>query len=246
MSRQASPSTSENRLLACLSAADRDLLAPRLKSVKLKLRQRLEMPRRRIRAVYFIDHGLASVVAIGGDRRQTEVGIIGREGMTGLALVMGSDSSAHDTFVQGEGAAHCITAGDLQEAIASSRSLHATLLRYAYVCSVSLAYTALANAQASIEECLARWLLMAHDRSHNDEIHLTHEFLSLMLGTRRAGVTTALNAFDTRGWISHSRGCITIIDRDALQQFAAGLYGVPEAEYQRLLGTLQPGLVLAR
>src|SRR5262249_26356747 len=150
------------------------------------------------------------------------------------------DRSVHDTFVQSEGAAYCIAAADLQDALRSSRSLHDTLLRYAYVCSVSVAYTALANAQASIEERLARWLLMAHERSHDVQIHLTHEFLSLMLGTRRAGVNTALNAFDTRGWISHSRGCITIINRDALQLFAAGFYGVPEAEYQRLLGKLQP------
>jgi CRP-like cAMP-binding protein len=237
---QDSLGTSKNRLLACLSAADRDLLAPCLKSVQLKLRQRLEMPNQQIRAVYFIEHGLVSVLAKGsGDRRQTEVGVIGREGMTGLALVMGSDRSAHETFVQSEGAAHCISAADLQDAIQSSRSLHATLLRYACVCSVSLAQTALANAQASTEERLARWLLMAHDRSHNDQIHLTHEFLSLMLGVRRAGVTTVLNAFDTRGWISHSRGCITIVDRNALQRFAADLYGVPEAEYRRLLGSLQ-------
>jgi len=83
---------------------------------------------------------------------------------------------------------------------------------------------------------------MAHDRSHNGQIHLTHEFLSLMLGTRRAGVSTALNGFDTRGWITHSRGCITIVDRNALQDFAGGLYGIPEAEYQRLLGRLQPAL----
>src|SRR5262249_16742777 len=163
---QDSLATSKNRLLACLSVADRDLLTPCLKPVQLKLRQRLELPNQRIRAVYFIEHGLVSVVAMcGDDRRQTEGGVLGREGMTGLALLMGSDRAAHDTFVQSEGAALCTSAADLKDAIASSRSLHATLLRYAYVCSVSVAYTALANAQASIEERLARWLLMAHDRS---------------------------------------------------------------------------------
>ena len=115
---QDSLATSKNRLLACLSAADRDLLAPCLKPVQLKMRQRLEMPNQRIRAVYFVEHGLVSVVAIGGgDRGQTEAGVIGREGMTGLALVLGSDRSVHDTFVQSEGAAHCITAADLQGAI---------------------------------------------------------------------------------------------------------------------------------
>ena len=243
MLAQDSLGKSKNRLLACLSAADRDLLAPCLKLVPLNTRQRLEMPNQLIRAVYFIEHGLVSVVAMaGGNRRQAEISVIGREGMTGVALILGSDRSVHDTFVQSEGAAHCITAADLQGAMASSRSLHGTLLRYAYVCSVSLAHTALANAQASVEERLARWLLMAHDRSHNDQMHLTHEFLSLMLGIRRASVTTALNAFDARGWINHSRGCVAIIDREALQEFATGLYGVPEAEYQRLLGNLQPAL----
>lgn len=241
--RQHSLGKSKNRLLACLSATDNDLLAPSLKPVQFTVRQRLEMPNQRIPKIYFIEHGLVSVVAIGGgDRRQTEVGIIGREGMTGLALVLGSDRPAHETFVQSQGAAQCIPAADLQDALRSSRSLHATLLRYAYVCSLALAHTALANAHASIEERLARWLLMAHDRSHNDDIHLTHEFLSLMLGIRRAGVTTALNSFDTRGWISHSRGCVTIVDRDALQGFAGGFYGGPEAEYERLLGNLQPAL----
>jgi CRP-like cAMP-binding protein len=240
---QHSLSISKNSLLARLSAADNDLLAPYLKPVQLTVRQRLETPNQRIRTVYFIEHGLVSVVAKGGgDRRQTEVGVIGREGMTGLALVMGSDCSAYDTFVQSQGTGQSIAAADLQDALRSSRSLHDTLLRYAYVCSFALAHTALANAHASIEERLARWLLMAHDRSDNDEIHLTHEFLSLMLGIRRAGVTTTLNSFDTSGWISHSRGCVTIVDRDALQGCAAGFYGAPEAEYQRLLGNLQPAL----
>jgi CRP-like cAMP-binding protein len=230
--------THRNGLLACLSDADHDLLSPRLRPVELKLRQRLELPHRQIRAVYFVERGLVSVVAVGaGERHQAEVGLIGREGMTGLAVVMGLDRSPHDTFVQGAGRAQCITAADLQDAMNASRSLLARLLHYAHVCSVTLAHTALANARASLEERLARWLLMAHDRSDNDEIALTHEFLSLMLGTRRAGVTTALHTFDTRGWISQARGRITVVDRDGLQQLAAGFYGVAEAECHRALGS---------
>jgi CRP-like cAMP-binding protein len=234
MPTQTALGTSPNGLLACLSSADQDLLAPFLRPVQLRLRQRLEQANRRLRAVYFIERGMASMVAVGGaDRRQAEVNLIGREGVTGIALILGLDHSPHETFVQTEGCAQCISAADLQHVLAGSRTLHAVLLRYAHVSNVTIAHTALANARASIEERLARWLLMAHDRSENDEIYLTHELLALMLGSRRAGVTTALNAFDARGWISHARARITIIDRDGLRQHAAGLYGVPEAEYRR-------------
>jgi len=154
--------------------------------------------------------------------------------VTGLALVLGHDRLPHDAFVQAECTAQRIAAVYLQDALQESRTLLATLRRYAYVWSVTLAQTPLANARASLDERLARWLLMAHDRSDGDEIYLTHEFLSLMLGTRRAGVTTALNAFDTRGWIGHARGRVTIVHRRGLEQLASGFYGVPEAEYGRM------------
>jgi CRP-like cAMP-binding protein len=225
-----------NGLLTCLKTSDRDLLAPRLERVKLGLRQPLEFTNRQIGAAYFIEQGIVSVVTIGGGHRpQSEVGLVGREGMTGLAIVLGQERSAHDAFVQAEGTAQRIAAEDLQNALQESRTLLATLLRYAYVWSMTLAQTALANARGSLEERLARWLLMAHDRSDGDEIHLTHEFLSLMLGTRRAGVTTALNAFDTRGWIDHARGRVTIVHRRGLEQLASGFYGIPETEYGGLI-----------
>ena len=117
--------------------------------------------------------------------------------MTGLALVLGHDRLPHDAFVQAECTAQRIAAVYLQDALQESRTLLATLRRYAYVWSVTLAQTPLANARASLDERLARWLLMAHDRSDGNEIRLTHESLSLMIGMRRAGVTAALNAFDT-------------------------------------------------
>lgn len=227
---------SHNRLLAGLKGADYNLLTARLHPVRLKLRQRLELPHRRIRAVYFIESGLVSVVAMDRQRRQAEAGLIGREGMTGLAVLHGLDRTPHDTFVQSEGRAQCIATADLQEAMRTSSSLQATLLRFAHVYTIMMAHTALANARGTLEERLARWLLMAQDRSGSDELCLTHEFLSLMLGTRRAGVTAALNAFDARGWIDHGRARIAIRDRDGLLTMAGGLYGVPEAEYTRVLG----------
>lgn len=232
--------TSGNGLLTCLNSSDRDLLVSRLEPVKLGFRQPLEFTNRQIGAAYFIEHGIISVLTIGGGHHpQTEVGLIGREGMTGLTLVLGHDRSPHDAFVQAECTAQRIAAADLQDVLRGSRTLLASLLRYAYVWSLTLAQTALANARGSLEERLARWLLMAHDRSDGDEINLTHEFLSFMLGTRRAGVTTALNAFDTRGWIDHARGRVTIVDRRGLEQLADGFYGVPEAEYGRLMRSSQ-------
>jgi CRP-like cAMP-binding protein len=105
-----------------------------------------------------------------------------------------------------------------------------------HVVSVQIAHTALANAQGKIEERLARWLLMAHDRFDTDDLPITHEFLSVMLGVRRAGVTLALHRLDSVGLISTARGCVTVLDRQGLQERANGLYGVPELEFERLFG----------
>ena len=107
-------------------------------------------------------------------------------------------------------------------------------MRYAYVFAVQAGHTALANAHGKIEERLARWLLMAHDRLEGDDLHLTHELLSTMLGVRRAGITTALHELEKLALISTVRGCVTILDRSGLEQSANGLYGVPEAEFERL------------
>jgi len=228
-----------NGLLQRLGATDRDLSRPLLRPAKLKLRQCLEQANRRIRTVYFIESGLASVVAVSKDRqRQAEVAIIGREGMTGVTLVLGAERSPSDLFMQVEGSAQCIAAADLRAALAKSKTLSNLLSLYAHSYFTAAAYTSLANAQGRIDERLARWLLMAQDRLESDQIALTHEFFALMLGTRRAGVTTAVSSFHARGLISHSRGIVTIVDREGLINAAGGLYGIPEAEYARIFEPL--------
>lgn len=115
-----------------------------------------------------------------------------------------------------------------------SPTIQNLFLKSAYLFMVQVAHTALANAHGQLEERLARWLLMACDRSDGDEMVLTHEFLALMLGVRRAGVTTALQHLTARGLIETARGSVTIRDREGLEESAAGLYGVPEAEFERL------------
>ena len=224
-----------NRLLGSLSRTDLALLQPFLVPVNLRFRQRLQSANRTVKAAYFPDSGLASVVAIAaGSRSQAEVAIIGCEGFVGVPIVLGASRSPCEVFMQVEGHGHCIPAGDLTDAMAQSPALRDALLSYAHVYTVQASYTALANAHGKIEERLARWLLMAQDRIAHDELLLTHEFLALMLGVRRAGVTVALQHFESTGLITTGRGNIVIKDRDGLEESANGLYGAPEAEYERL------------
>jgi CRP-like cAMP-binding protein len=225
-----------NRILSRLSEADFKLLKPHLVAVDLPLRKQLETSRRPIDHVYFLESGIASVVANGNNTRSIEVGLIGREGMTGLAVVMGADRSPHNTFVQAAGRGWRLHADELREAIGQSATLNRPFLLYAHAFLLQTGYTAMANGRSSIEERLARWILMAHDRADGDTLTLTHEFLSIMLGVRRPGVTHAVNLLERIGFIHASRGTITVVDREGLEESSNGAYGTPEAEFNRLFG----------
>jgi CRP-like cAMP-binding protein len=227
---------SRNRLLAVLSHADRDLLAPCLEVAGLDARQILETPRDPISHVYFVESGLVSVVGATEPDHRIEVGMVGYEGMTGLGIVLGDDRSANETMVQSAGSAMRISTALLREMMAASRSLTATLLRYVNVFMVQGSQTALANGRGQLDERLARWLLMWHDRVPQDDLLITHEFLALLLGVRRQGVTVALHELEGRGLIRSTRSHVRILDRDGLLQAANGFYGIPEAEYDRAIG----------
>jgi CRP-like cAMP-binding protein len=218
-----------NGLLAAMSSRDLALLKPKLEPVTLNLRKVLEPANKPVQYNYFLASGLASVIAIGKNGDRLEVGIIGREGMTGLPVVLGNDRSPNETFIQVEGAGARIAADDLRQAMRKSASLSRLLLNFVNAFLIQTSHTALSNGKAGIEERLARWLLMAQDRLDGSEVPLTHEFLSLMLGVRRAGVTGALNQLDRKGVIRLSRGRIEIVDRDGLINSANGTYGIPEA-----------------
>jgi CRP-like cAMP-binding protein len=224
-----------NRLLAALSSADLNLLQPDLTRVPLKLRQELERPNRRIDDVYFLDAGIASVVAVQTHAKRVEIGLIGCEGMSGTAIVLGGQSSPHSTYMQASGDGQHISAGVLRKAMATSRTLHGTLLKFVQVFMVQTAHTAIANAQAKLDERLARWILMAHDRVRGSTLPLTHEFLALMLGVRRAGVTEALQSLSRQRLIKNGRGEIVVLNRKGIERTAGDLYGIPEAEYRRLI-----------
>ena len=217
-------STTPNRILSGLSRKDFGLLEPHLNAVDLPLRKQLETRKRPIDEIYFVEAGFASVVAGGTDKAGIEVGIIGREGMTGLAIVLGNERAAHDTFIQVAGKGLRIRTARLRDGIDRSVTLHRSLLRYAHAFLLQTTTTALANGRSKIEERLARWLLMADDRIDGDELPLTHEFLGLMLGVRRPGVTVALRALVRAGLISTRRSSIRIIDRKALEENSNGTY----------------------
>jgi|RhiMethySRZTD1v2_1073278.scaffolds.fasta_scaffold151324_2 CRP-like cAMP-binding protein len=227
----------DNRVLAGLGADDAGRLRARLRPVRLEYRQCLEGAHRPITTVYFPLRGLVSVVAISANRRhETEVGVIGCEGMTGLATVLGAKTSPFNTFVQMEGDGLCLGAGELIQLLDESTSLRFALLRYVNVFTVQMTETALASAKGNVVQRLARWLLLAHDRAAGDDLRLTHEFISVMLGVRRAGVTVALHELSARGLIAITRKSIAIKSRSGLEAICDGLYGMAERRSARSLG----------
>jgi CRP-like cAMP-binding protein len=221
------PPSFQNDILAALSKKDLALLQPSLEHVDLPVRHVLEEPNKPIKQVYFLQNGLASVVANNKNRR-LEVGLVGRDGVTGVAVILGNGRSPNETFIQVEGDGMAISAEALRNAMDKSRSLERALLGYAYSFLNQTSGTALSNGTATVEERLARWLLMASDRLGGEDVPLTHEFLSLMLGVRRAGVTVALHFLEQRGIITLSRKQIVILDREGLKKGANGTYHEPE------------------
>ena len=225
-----------NRLLGAMSVQDFMLLQPHLELVSLHVQQVLVEPSKPIEHVYFLEHGIASVVAISPEGERIEVGNVGREGLVGAAVLNHVTHSPLMTFIQVAGPASRMKADDLLAASESSPTLRRLLMRYAESTVIQMAHTALANGRHTLTQRLARWLLMSQDRLERDEIPLTHEFLSLMLGVRRPGVTEALHLLEGEHIVKAVRGSITILDRAKLEAVASDSYGTPEAEYARLIG----------
>lgn len=224
-----------NRLLARLSEDDLSLLRPHFRRGPLTRKRTLIHPDRPIEIVHFPEDGVVSVVAelIGGG--QSKIGIFGREGMSGPGVLLGVDTSPHSTYVQVEGASALeIDTPALLEAVAFSATLRAVLLRYVHAFNVQVAHTAVSNANHTLMERLARWLLMCQDRLEADDVELTHEFMAMMLAVRRTGVTETLHLLEGRGLIRARRGRVTLLDRAGLEEMASDAYGKPEAEYRRL------------
>jgi CRP-like cAMP-binding protein len=219
-----------------MAPADLALIAPHLEAVTCDRGEVLILPGKSIQCAWFLTSGLSSVIAMSTEVQGIEVGLAGRDGLIGTSLVLDSDRSPHRVFMQVDGGGFRIEAQVLRDLMDQSRTLQKLLLRYVQAFSVQQAYTALSNTLHTIEERLARWLLMSHDRQDGDDIALTHDFMSLMLGVRRPSVTIALHSLEGLGFIRSTRGMVVIRSRSGLEEFASGAYGTPEAEYERLIG----------
>jgi CRP-like cAMP-binding protein len=236
MSRSDSRSADANILLRAMPDGLWQQIEAWLQPVDLPLRFVLERPKLPILHVYFPLSGIASTVASVGRDKSAEVGIYGIEGMSGLPIIMGGDLSMHHCFMQVPGEGLCIASDRLVAAMDAVPDLRVHFLRFAQAMMLQTAQTAAANARTRLEERLCRWLLMSHDRIGHQDLPLTHEFLALMLGVRRAGVTTALQLLEGRGLVDARRGMIRIIDREGLEVVAGASYGQSEDGYRRLLG----------
>jgi CRP-like cAMP-binding protein len=236
MSQTSQDHSGGNILLGTLSAADRALLDPHLERVKLDREMVLVEADKPIEHVYFPEGGIASITSTSGDSGATEIGIFGREGISSAALLLGADRTPHKCFIQVNGHYGLrIEARRFMEAVEESGTLRRTMLRYVQTLHIQTGQSAVANARYQIEARLARWLLMCHDRADGDEIGLTHDFMAMMIGAQRSGVTVALHILEGSGMIRSKRSRVIILDREKLEELAGDSYGLAEAEYRRLI-----------
>jgi CRP-like cAMP-binding protein len=225
-----------NRLLGLLPIRDFERLRPHLHHIPLEYRQSLYRAHKPIEFVYFIETGVGSLVNTMKNGDASEVGTIGNEGLVGLPLLLGDDRGSTSVYVQVPGAGVRMKSTLFAKELAQSASMRAVMLLYAHAFFNQVAQSAACNQFHSLEQRCCRWLLMTHDRMQSDEFLLTQEFLAMMLGVQRTGVTAAAGALQRAGLIRYKRGNVTILDRSALKRRACECYGVSAREFDRLLG----------
>ena len=219
-----------NRLLAALPEKEYQRLLPELEQVTLPFAEVLYEPGDRIRHVYFPNDSIISLLAEVAERSTLEVCIVGSEGMAGIPVFMGVDTSRYRALVQGAGTAMRMSAASLRTESEHVGSLHRLLHRYSHSLLTQVSQTAACNRFHTVDARLARWLLMTHDRLGSDEFRLTQEFMSNMLGVRREGVTRAAVDLQRQKLISYSRGRITVLNRTGLEALSCNCYRIIQAE----------------
>lgn len=225
-----------NNLLRRLPEASLERFAAELERIELPRSYQLSAPHQPMEHVYFLESGIASVVVRSPEGRHSEIGIIGRDGMCPASVILDVDADPFSIHVQMHGDAYRMPIRVLKAILAEDREVQMLLARYTQALSVQQAYTALSNAVHHIDERLARWILMFHDRVDGADISMTHEFMSVMLGVRRPSVTTALHTLEGKKLLYSERGVVSVRNRAGLEEFARDAYGECEKEYERLIG----------
>jgi CRP-like cAMP-binding protein len=225
----------QNHLLKALPVEVLELLLGRLERTDLNSRVTISSPNLPITAAIFPERGYASMLACLEDGGAVEVGVVGSEGMIGLPLLFDTDHTPIEAIVQTPGTALAMQAPAFKSALEKIPSFRKVILHYAMAFQVQVAMTAACNGRHVVERRLARWLLMAHDRSASDTFAMTHEFLSMMLGVRRAGITVAAGMLQSAGLIKYGGGHVTITNRRGLEAATCECYRTVQHEYTRLI-----------
>jgi CRP-like cAMP-binding protein len=225
-----------NRLLAALPASEWERLLADLEPLEMDVRQPVYEPGRPIEHIYFPVDAVLSVLAVMDDGQAVEVATVGNEGMVGVPVFLGVSTSPGLSFCQVPGRSWRMPAGPFQELANGAGTLQAVLPRYTFAFFTQLAQGAACNRVHTVDQRLARWLLMTHDRVRRDQFSLTQEFMAQMLGTRRATVSEAAGRLQQNGLIAYSRGVMRITGRKDLEAVACECYRIIADEYDRLFG----------
>ena len=230
------PPAPMNRLLAALPAEDYERLLPDLKPVTFSLGEVIYESQGQMKHVYFPEDSIVSLLYTMANGATAEVGLVGNEGLVGIALFMGGDTTPNRAIVQGAGAAWRMKAQAMLEEFKQGGAFQLILLRYTQALITQISQTAVCNRLHAVEPRLCRWLLMTHDRAQSDELQMTHEFIANMLGIGREAVSLTANRLQVKGVINYVRGHIRILDRAQLEGCVCECYEVVKAEHDRLLG----------
>lgn len=225
----------QNTLLALLPAEDLISLRPHLERVTLTLGQVLSESGKQMSHVYFPVDAIVSLLCVMGDGASTEIAVVGREGVVGISLFMGCETTPSRAIVQSAGHAYRLKGQLLKNEFYRAGSMQRLLLRYTQALLTQMAQTAVCNRHHSLDKQLCRWLLLSLDRLNSNELFMTHELIANMLGVRREGVTEAAGKLQRAGLICYNRGHITVTDRPGLEARVCECYAVVKKEYDRLL-----------